>query len=1225
MNAMVPGPLHGEILTSADRVSVVAALHPFKLEGQRFAMPAGVSITEIVAAAETRSLRRRISAGLHVHVDGHPIAPELWARVRVKAGRTVVLRAVPGSGAGNVLKSIFQLALVVLAAVAVPFLTPIIGAGFAAAVGAAIAVGGSLLANALFPPTPPAVEKRKETYSIGGGRNEAGRGQPIPVLLGRHRVQPKYGAMPYSEIAGNDQFLRMIFVWGYGPMSIEDIKIGETPLAEFQGVEVETLFGYADDPAITLYPAEVVQQDLSVALQNEGNQPWAVRTTAANIDEISVDFAIPALIRTNKKGGKEKANIRIHAEYRAYEDTEGAWIPWFNVERSGKTESPMRFSERLRVPRGRYDVRVRRIRADNAWGSGSASDSGLSWVALRGLRLDDHPISFAKPLAITALRIKASDQLNGVIDNLNGICTSRMTTWDGEAWVADTKAAPRESANPADLFRLVLQGPMNARPVATHRLDLPTLELWHAYCAAQGFRFNQLRDFTASVWDTLRDVCAAGRAMPLFRDGKWSVVWDELDAPVIQHFTPRNSWNFSGKRTYRRLPHALRVPFLNEARDWLEDERTIYRDGYTSANATLIEELPLTGITNSDLVWRHGRFHMAEAELRPETYQISVDMEHLVCTRGDRVWVAHDVPMFGLASGRVKNVAGRVVTLDEEVLLDPALDYAIRFRSSDGTSTYTRVEAGEGPSRVVTLVDSVEPAAGDLFMFGEAGRESAVLRVLLIAPGEGLSAELTLVDDAPQISQADQGEIPPFDSQISVPADPFTMRPYRLIASEAVEIVGGVPTYATTLRWSVVQDGAAQSYDVAIRPNEADAPDWRTVANVTATEARLVDLPPGPYLFRVRSLFPGGRFSGWSVPLAYTIEGADRRPPNVLNFRASALGDVSTLSWDPPAEPVSHVEIRYSPDNSGAATWSSAVTIIPRASGTSVQTYLQSGTYLARFVSFGGAASPEAARIVIEGAGISQMNVVERIVDYAPFEGAFDGTAPVGDGIQLRYTKPIFEFDSMFEIESLFDTGGIPDEGTYTLAETIDLGEVFTVRVTGSLLAYGVNLTEDIFAAGDVFALADVFLVEADDWQAEIEMRSTEGDPDASPQWGDWGPLVIGDYTGRAFQFRARLSSLSGGVTPHVQLIDVEVDMPDRVEGGTDVVVPEDGERIQFVPAFRELGAANQTFRDMQTGDYFEITNKSETGFDVRCFDAAGVPVARVMDWIAKGYGRRLN
>ena len=75
---------------------------------------------------------------------------------------------------------------------------------------------------------------------------------------------------------------------------------------------------------------------------------------------------------------------------------------------------------------------------------------------------------------------------------------------------------------------------------------------------------------------------------------------------------------------------------------------------------TKFEGLEVFGVTDAALAWRHGRYWLAAARLRPETYTLGVDIEHLVAQRGDLVHVQHDVPLWGYGSGRIVRTVGPV-------------------------------------------------------------------------------------------------------------------------------------------------------------------------------------------------------------------------------------------------------------------------------------------------------------------------------------------------------------------------------------------------------------------------------------------------------------------------------------------------------------------------------------------------------------------------------------
>jgi len=185
---------------------------------------------------------------------------------------------------------------------------------------------------------------------------------------------------------------------------------------------------------------------------------------------------------------------------------------------------------------------------------------------------------------------------------------------------------------------------------------------------------------------------------------------------------------------------------------------------------------------------------------------------------------------------------------------------------------------------------------------------------------------------------------------------------------------------------------------------------------------------------------------------------------------------------------------------------------------------------------------------------------------------------------------------------------------------------VFTSRVSAEVMAFGLDLAQDVFAYPDVFSLDDKFGADPASWAVTIQMRTTNDDPEAgspAPVWTDWAPLIIGDYTARAYEFRLLLEAFEFGITPAVQSFHARVDMPDRQETGNDLVAPVAGLRIDFDPPFLVLKGVGRNDQNLQPGDHAEVTNKDESGFDIVFKNSAGEPVERTFDFNAVGYGSR--
>ncbi len=1212
---LVPATAPVEIIAPGEDVDVYLRRSPLRQQRDHVRVPAGLSVAEIIEHCEIEPSR------LYITLNGHSIEAKNWTRVRVKAGTTVSIVKVPGKG---MLRSLLGAIVAIAAAIFAPMLAgPLIGAlglsGVAATavtgvIAAGITIAGSLAINALFPVAKPqqqAEDKTTTLYSIGGAQNENQQYGAVPEIFGTHRISPPYAAGSYTEIVGDDQYLRMLFCVGYGPISVSDLRIAETPLSTFEGVSYEVISNHLTQTP-TLYTKPVFEESVSALLNNAGG--WTQRTTADNVDEISVDISFPnGIYRFQKRdGNRVNYDVSILVQYAVAGS--GAWVTLGTVAVTAASAQAIRRSLSLAVPRGQYDIRLWKTSADYS-GEDTVSETAY-WTAVRGRR-NEPVIKFDKPLTLIALRIKATNELNGTVNQLNCIASPLITSWNGTtSWVVN-----RATRNPADHFRHVLQGNANARPAADSSIDLESLQDWHAFNVANGFTYDKVCSDQVSVYDRLTELAAAGRASVSFRDGKWGVVWDVAGSDIVQHFTPRNSSGFSSVRAYADLPHGFRVNFINRDNNYLNDERVVYDDGYTEANATKFEGIDFPGVTDPKLIWKHGRYHIAQLRLQRETYSLTTDFEHLVCTRGDRVRVNHDVVLWGLGAARVKAVSAGGVTLDDTLPMEAGKTYSMRFRLADGSSLVRTVAGVDGEFTDFTFSDTGSlPAAGDLVQFGENGMESVVLRVKSITPQADLSAKLELVDDAPAILTADTGTIPDFVTGIPPLVDYRSHTPTSLSATEEIWTTAP-PTSVIHLSWAAPDVGRVTGYIVQYAAKGSG--NWAPSVTVSAPQADLTALDAGSYDVRVRAIFTNGQLSGWlnEVVNAVIFSAA---PADVTGFAIAVTGDLATLTWDgaDASTGISHYEIRYSSVPSAFVTWQSATLLRSADVGSQAQVPPMRGTYLIKAVSYSGLQSLNPALIVNTIDGLTAFNAVEEVEEVAPFPGVKDGTFFDGVSLRLGGASDFFAPADFFAAADFFlSTEGYLPEGLYYFADTVDLGDVYTSRITASIDAHGQWSSDDFFALGDFFGRSDFFGDIGSKWNVGVEMSTTDDDPTGVPVWADWTAFVTGDVSARGYRFRARLESLQQDVTPIVDGITVTIDMPDRVIAGNDIVVPGGGLAVSFSPAFKHLQGVSIAAQGLQTGDYYLITAKDEAGFNIAFKNAANADISRTFDYVAKGYG----
>lgn len=1293
-----------------------------------------------------------------VEVNGSPVMRDRWHLAPITSDHIMIHVPVHGGGGDgekDTMRTILSIVVVVVSIITGQYYGAAFGAsmGISASMGtsllsAAVMTAGMLLVNAIAPIRSASSAaglssdkqdyKDSPTYSLQGSQNQANPFGPIPVVLGKHRMYPPYGAHPYTEILGNDEYLRMLFIWGYGPLKIEDVKIGDTLLSSYSDYEVEHREGRADDEDITLVPSAVYQDGITTQLVASSGR--LVRAAKPGVDEISVDISFPrGCVEFNDEGTRITRNVRVLAEYReigteewtavsdsttvnvaaktetwtqtlgassfygiyvtedgiiqvingssvalpekymigyftVIEPVEGPkYISVVNLSPAGvtgmicsnsgpyayqitagtvyrpprtfdiysATTSVLRYGSRWLVDRTKnYEVALTRITADS---TGDKVIDEVYWATLRGFR-NDPPVSFPFPLAMTAIRIRASEQLQGVLDSFNGIVTSYATAWDGDEWTGEAV-----TQNPAALYRLALTHPANARQREEEQINDAGLGDWYDFCDDNGYEFNMIRDFRTSVWEVLADIAAAGRASPTLTDGVWGVVADTGDQPVIQHITPRNSWGFSAEKTLYHRPHAFRVPFTNEDQGYEKDERIVYDDGYNESNATQFESIEFPGITSPDLIWKFGRFHIAQARLRPEQYTINMDFEHLVCRRGSKVRVSHDIPLWGSGWGRVKSlVIGDAeadpptdpektygVILDDVVVMAPDKGYACRFRlaDADNTSLCLSVNTEVGETNTLTfstpLPTASGPQEGDLAMFGEASRESVECLVKSIERASDYTAKLTLVDAAPEVYDADTGTIPPFDSNITGPMDITKLAPAAPTiiniqsGTIALEIFGGT-IRARILATIFPQGGTIKIGSFKVRYREQGETAWlfadATPENLTAI---LTGVTEGiTYEMQAQAISQYGAASIWSAVYTHTVIGQGEIPGDVAGLSANIIGANAYLSWNPNTDvDLSHYRIRWSAVLSGA-TWAASIDIVERVGkpATSVTVPAMVGTYLIKAVDYQGNESETAGAAITNIARVAGLNFVEA-VEQPPWDGTGDGVVFIPDlsGLILESPADLYDIVELYSIGDLYVAGGLNTEGTYDLADVVDLTGIFTVRATAEIDITGTNLLSDLYTASDLYSMPNLYDASEGQYSVSLEIRTTNDDPDDDPEWGEWNNFLIGDYTARAFQFRLRLKGTAPAITPIVYGVYVQLDMPDRVIGFS-ATVPVEGARITFSPAFYVAPEIGISVSDGQEGDKYTISSKDATGFDI-AFTNGGSAVERDISGIAKAYG----
>ena len=1048
-------------------------------------VPAGLTVEQIVAlalpglAAEDRHrlrvtlvTERGMSAPDHRH----------WSRLRPRLGARVVIRLVPGND--PTLRAVLLVAVAVAAIVVAPYLAPYLAGGAlgltatqATLVAATLltAVGG-LLVNALIPAqTPEGQPQARSTYSVSGWRNGLRPDEPIPFILGRHRYAPPFAAPSYTEIVGDQQYVRGLFCFGYGRLDLSDFRLGDTPLDDYEDVEIEVREGVAGDDPLSLYPRQVLEDAVGVELVRplprddagdviEGDPAVStpvVRWTASDAASVNVLFAFQAGLFFASNGG-ELRTCTVSIRIRQRPETGGVWDEVATLEITAKKREAFFRQHSWALPyRGRWQIEVTRMTDESV--SPQVSDR-VSLAGIQSIR-PEYPINMATPLALVALRVRATYQLNGALENFNAVVQRYAPAWDGATW------ADGLSRNPASAYLAALTGPASPFPASEAGIDLEQLADWHDWCAAKGLKYDRPHDAAESFGDMLRAICAAGRASPRHDGMRWGVVIDRPQTLAVDHISPRNSTGFGWSRPYFDPPHAMRVSFQDETNGWSPAERLVRWPDY-EGEITLTESLELPGKTDPDEIATEATRRMLELIHRPDRFTAIQDGVARVATRGDLVMGSFDVLDRVQLAARVVAVEGRLVGLDEPVETEPGTAYAIRFRvyadadDSIGASVIAGVTAPASPSHLLRLADGAEiPAVGDLVHFGVAGTESLALRVRGVEAGENFSSVLSFVAAAPEIDTLiDAYEPPAWNGRVGAEIDP-------------AEITPAMPRFVEVLTGRK-GTGLANGLEVLLAPGTGSAAllatyrlEHKLAADMDWTELLLPIASGGAAIegyakgddveLRARAVAVDGTEGPWTATVEVTVGSKDSAIPGALDDDAiEVVGDLGCI----------RITLATTAD---VATDRIQIYRVPAGDALNVETHAVGKPF---------GVSPGATLTYVHGDGTRRTRLTGG--DFASADGwTLGANWAVGGGVATHTPG---------SADAIGQADGLVDGVTYRVAVTVSgrtAGDV-TPRLTGGTAQAGAAISADGLALGAIVAVAgnDAFeLLASSDFDGSVD------------------------------------------------------------------------------------------------------------------------------------------
>ncbi len=719
-------------------------------------------------------------------VDGEAIPRALW-HCLPRPGSVVVFRALPqGGGRGsNPLRLLLQIAALVVIGPQ--------GLGLTGFPALAATVAANVLINNLVPVRGP------EVGGGGGGQqfnaqaqgNLARLGQPIPELFGFDNGWPDLGAQPYSLFADNDQYLHLLLVVGVGRYRIERVSVGDTSIESFSEAQVARCgpgqdttagpgSGFATlaeqtlmDPRWTT-SADVAQVEMKT-LDYVG--PFAACGPERTVDRIGIDIMLP-------RGLDSGLSVAWRVETQPIDDFDQPTGPWAILAThtyGTRNVLPVRLSYEYTVAAGRWRVRV--VRTDER-SSDDRSNHDINWLALRGHLLD-------ADIAVTdctfvAIRIRATGQLSGSL-RFRVMSRRLLSVWNGSVWVDY-----QDTRNPAWAFAHVLR----SRGVADTQIDRAQLLALAAVWDARQDRFDGRFDTQTTMWEALTTICRVGRAVPIIRGSRYTIVRDGPETAPIAAYTMRNI-----RRGSMRLRPALATSDSLRALDleywdhrrwsWITVTAQIhagqvvaYRGdanrpvGVPAPDANRRGRTRMQGIYGEKHALRTAAYTLADRYYRSIEIEYETELDGLLPPPLAMVTFQHDVGTFGQGGDAVSWNAGTLTLgTSEPVRFEDAVGHAVRLMRPDGT--LTAMIAATAGADAYTLLLAEDPGFALLtdaadrertrYVFGPLTAVGALARVRAIKPVETrrIAHRIVLEDD--RVHTVDAQWLPQGEEQDPLP------------------------------------------------------------------------------------------------------------------------------------------------------------------------------------------------------------------------------------------------------------------------------------------------------------------------------------------------------------------------------------------------------------------------------------------------------------------------
>ena len=979
-----------------------------------------------------------------------------------------------------------------------------------------------------------------------------------------------------------------------------------------------------------------VETEVGIGTTVTTSTPVTHTVTDSNINAVRVTLRFGAMQKFEDNGDINGTEVQLRIK---------------TIENSGVTKTPITDTVSGRSTNAYFrdyiinfhsgtsfpvQVRVERITADsteatlvNSFSFSSATNiifeqnayPNTAHVALR-LNAEQFPRIPSRRFKLRGIKVKIPH--NATVNLADGSITY-SGTFNGTF-----KADKEWTSDPAWILYDVLSNTRYGCSIPESSLNKFTFKTVSEYCGEQvndgdggtepRFSLNSNITQAQEAFHLINELCSVMRVMPFYNAGSISVSQDSPKDPIFlfnNASVTEDGFLYTGSSLKTRHT-VINVSYFDMITQDIDIER-IEADAATQAKYGVVEKnLKAFGTTSRGQARRLGKWFLFNEQNSGESVSFTTTIDAGVTVRcGDIIEISDSLKAGVRRGGKIKSASGTTITLDDSENTDiPNLNSSptISCMLPDNTLQTKNITTISNNVLTIESAFSTDPNPNAVYILETTSLETTTWRILTVKENKNKTYTITaLSHNAGKYAFVEDGEALP-TRNISTLTE-IKQPPTGLRAEEKIVEINNRAVTKIILDWQNV--AGASKYRVYYRYNNGDFVEIET----TSSNLEILNTEAGTYNFRVFSYNALNQPSANPAVLQFSAVGQTALPEDVQNLTLEPINDEQVrLRWTQTTSVDvkfgGAVYIRHSPRTDGTGTFANSNDLIEAISGiaTEVTVPAKTGEYVLKFRDLQGNFSSGETSVILNVPSLREALTLPAIREQTAFSG--NKTNVTVSSNQLTLTNPASN-----------------STGSYTFANVLNLGATFSLKINAHIKSISANVSDQFDDIVSLDLRGNFDGAAAEKVNAALFVRtSTDGS-----NFGSYNKFQSGTFRARAFDFKCEVETTDTNENILVQELGVDAFLQARTEQSTSILTSgtsSSGLTVNFAAPFftgtSAIGGSTSTYppsisitaQNMGSGDFYEITSISGSGFIIKFKNSSGTVVSRNFSYSAVGYGR---